>query len=73
MVEDAELGVLGKVIDVVEDGGGELLDVACTGERDGSRLAVPFVKSFLLDVDVASGIIRVKLPAGLVETCVSTS
>jgi ribosomal 30S subunit maturation factor RimM len=54
---------------VVEDGGGVMLIV----EGKGRRVPVPFVKQFLLDVDVARGRIDLALPPGLLETCASTS
>jgi 16S rRNA processing protein RimM len=60
---------LGRVVEVVEDGGGVMLIV----EGGGRRVPVPFVKQFLLDVDVARGEIDLALPPGLLETCASTS
>ncbi len=60
---------LGRVVEVVEDGGGVMLIV----EGGGRRVPVPFVKQFLLDVDVARGRIDLALPPGLLETCASTS
>jgi 16S rRNA processing protein RimM len=60
---------LGRVVEVVEDGGGVMLIV----EGEGRRVPVPFVKQFLLDVDVARGQIDLALPPGLLETCASTS
>ena len=60
---------LGEVVEVVEDGGGLLLVVA-DGER---RVPVPFVASFLREIDVAAGRIEVDLPPGLVEVCASRS
>jgi 16S rRNA processing protein RimM len=62
-------GELGRVVDVVEDGGGLLLVV-----DDGSRtVPVPFVQRFLRTVDVAHGRIELDLPPGLIETCASKS
>ncbi len=60
---------LGAVTDLVEDGGGLLLIL----EKDGRRLPVPFVQSFLCNVDIAGGSIELELPPGLIETCASTS
>jgi 16S rRNA processing protein RimM len=60
---------LGEVVEVVEDGGGLLLIVA-DGER---RVPVPFVASFLREIDVAAGRIELDLPPGLVEACASRS
>jgi 16S rRNA processing protein RimM len=76
---------LGRVVDVVEDGGGLLLiveeaeEVGGTEEADEGRvrrprrLPIPFVASFLKRVDVAAGEIDLELPPGLVEACESTS
>lgn len=60
---------LGRVEEVLEDGGGVLLVVA-SGER---RIPIPFVERFVQRVDVAEGKIELELPAGLVDTCASTS
>jgi len=66
---DADLGALGEVVELLEDGGGVLLRIA----GGGSTLLVPFVEAFLESVDVAEKRIDLKLPAGLVETCASKS
>ena len=60
---------LGKVVEVVEDGGGVMLIV----EGEGRRVPVPFVKEILRKVDVAAGRIDVALPEGLLEACASES
>ena len=60
---------LGRVVEVVEDGGGVMLIV----EGEGRRVPVPFVKELLRKVDVAAGRIDVALPEGLLETCASPS
>jgi 16S rRNA processing protein RimM len=60
---------LGRVVEVVEDGGGVLLIV----EGGGRRVPVPFVKEMLRGVDVAGGRIDLALPPGLLETCASRS
>jgi 16S rRNA processing protein RimM len=68
-VHDRQAGDLGVVVDVLEDGGGLLLEVS-----DGSRrLLLPFVRSYLSQVDVAAGRIECDLPEGLIEACASTS
>ncbi|MEE8522482.1 MAG: ribosome maturation factor RimM [Thermoanaerobaculia bacterium] len=65
---DELLGELGEVVAVVEDGGGELLEI----ERpDGHRLLVPFVAAYAIDVDVAGRRIGLRLPPGLLEACES--
>ncbi|HEV8578545.1 MAG TPA: ribosome maturation factor RimM [Thermoanaerobaculia bacterium] len=60
---------LGRVVEVVEDGGGVLLIV----EGGGRRVPVPFVNEFLRGVDVAGGRIDLALPPGLLEACESRS
>lgn len=60
---------LGTVVEVIEDGGGLLLIV----EGGGRRVPLPFVRSFLRQVDVAGRSIAFELPDGLVETCASKS
>jgi 16S rRNA processing protein RimM len=60
---------LGVVVDLLEDGGGLLLIVkGAEGE-----VPVPFVQSFIREIDVARGTIDLELPPGLLETCASTS
>jgi 16S rRNA processing protein RimM len=63
---DAELG---RVVEVVEDGGGLMLIVA----GEGKRVPVPFVKEFLRRVDVEAGEIDLALPPGFLEVCASES
>jgi 16S rRNA processing protein RimM len=65
---------LGRVVEVVEDGGGLLLIIEGEGEGEGGRrIPVPFVREFLREVDVAGARIELDLPPGLVETCASRS
>ncbi|HSM14114.1 MAG TPA: ribosome maturation factor RimM [Thermoanaerobaculia bacterium] len=67
---DRRAGELGRVEQVVADGGGWLLVVA---RPDGSRLPLPFVERFLRGVDRAAGVIEWDLPEGLIEACESRS
>lgn len=60
---------LGEVTDLLEDGGGLLL-VVSDGER---QVPIPFVQSFLKEVDVERGRIELDLPEGLLEACASRS
>lgn len=60
---------LGEVVDLLEDGGGLLL-VVSDGER---KVPIPFVQSFLKNVDVERGQIELELPEGLLEACASGS
>jgi len=60
---------LGEVTDLVEDGGGLLLVVS----NGGRQVPIPFVRSFLKEVDVERGRIELDLPEGLLETCASGS
>lgn len=64
---------LGRVEEVVEDGGGLLLIVAQKRKDAERRIPVPFVREFLKSVDVAGGTIELELPPGLLEVCASTS
>lgn len=66
---DAVAGDLGRVVEVIEDGGGWILEIA--SER--GRLLVPLVDEFLARVDVDTGEIDLRLPDGLIETCASES
>jgi ribosomal 30S subunit maturation factor RimM len=34
---------------------------------------IPFVRAYVRNLDVVSGLIELELPEGLVEACVSTS
>ncbi|MEM7585643.1 MAG: ribosome maturation factor RimM [Acidobacteriota bacterium] len=74
---DVELGELGVVTAVLEDGGGELLELDCRGRKavgpGRNRLLIPFVEAFLEEVDTAGRVIRCRLPAGLIDTCASRS
>ena len=60
---------LGEVTDLVEDGGGLLLVVS----KGGRQVPIPFVRSFLKEVDVERGRIELDLPEGLLEACASGS
>lgn len=60
---------LGRVVDLIEDGGGLLLEVASGAQR----LLVPFVEAYVRRVDVEAGWIELDLPPGMIETCTSTS
>lgn len=64
----ADHGLLGRVEDVIEDGGGLLLKIAAAS---GGEILIPFVNAFLAAVDVAAGRIDLRLPPGLIETCTS--
>ena len=54
---------------IIEDGGGLLLQV----ERNGQKVLIPFVQSFIREIDLEGGKIDLELPPGLLETCASTS
>ena len=76
---DEHEGLLGTVVDVVDDGGGSLLVVELvteatgTSKKGGRRVPIPFVNAFLRNVDVESHRIDLSLPEGLIETCTSRS
>jgi len=67
---DRSEGELGEVVDVVEDGGGWLIVVARAG---GGHLALPFVETFLVAIDMAAKRLDWELPVGLIESCESRS
>jgi 16S rRNA processing protein RimM len=69
MCRDLDRGELGRVSEVIEDGGGLLLEVH-SGER---LLLVPFVEEYVAAIDVAGRQIDLRLPEGLLETCTSAS
>jgi len=69
LCRDTNHGELGRVCEVIEDGGGLLLEVRA-GER---LLLVPFVEEYVAAVDVAGRRIDLQLPNGLLETCTSAS
>ena len=68
---DVAEGPLGEVIGLVEDGGGILLEIR--GSTSGDVVLVPFVAAFLESVNVDAGMILLRLPRGLLETCTSRS
>ena len=63
--EDANAGSLGKVVGILEDGGGLLLEI----EGSDRTLLVPFVSAYLKNIDTGSRRVEVELPEGLVEAC----
>ncbi len=66
---DRTRGELGRVENVIEDGGGLLLEVT-EGRRS---VLIPFVNSYLRRIDVGAGRIELELPEGLLDTCASRS
>jgi 16S rRNA processing protein RimM len=61
-VRDAAAGDIGRVVDVIETGGVDLLLVK---NDSGVETLVPLVEDYVRAIDEASGMIRVDLPAGL--------
>ena len=66
---DRSAGPLGIVDEVIEDGGGLLLEI----EGQLGRLLVPFVDAYLVALDIENRRIVLELPKGLIETCVFRS
>ncbi|MDH3255325.1 MAG: ribosome maturation factor RimM [Acidobacteriota bacterium] len=66
---DDNLGSIGRVTEVVEDGGGLLLAVK-QAER---TILVPFVNAYMKRIDPVAKLIEFDLPAGLLESCASRS
>lgn len=65
---DRTAGLLGKVAEVIEDGGGLMMLV----EKEGRVLPIPYVKALVPEVDVAARRIGVDLPEGMIEACLQT-
>ena len=64
-VVDVEAGLLGDVTGVIDDPGQSLLEVR---RADGSGdVLIPAVDEIVLDVDADARIVRVDLPAGLLD------
>ena len=61
-VAHAELGDIGRVVDVIEAGGGDLLLVK---DDQGVETLIPMVREFVTEIDEAAGTIRLALPEGL--------
>jgi 16S rRNA processing protein RimM len=61
-VTDAKLGDIGRVADVIEAGGGDLLLVK---DDQGVETLIPMVRVFVTEIDEAAGTIRLALPEGL--------
>lgn len=70
---DRREGEIGTVVDVVEDGGGDLLVVEKKVNGVRERIPVPFADAFLGEIDVEGRRIELDLPPGLIETCISRS
>jgi len=62
-VEEADGRELGSVRDVYDGPSGPLLAV----EVEGRDRLLPFLPEFVLEVDLEAGLIRVSLPAGLLD------
>mmetsp|Transcript_1606 Transcript_1606/g.5540 ORF Transcript_1606/g.5540 Transcript_1606/m.5540 type:complete len:306 (-) Transcript_1606:1385-2302(-) len=59
---------IGEVVDVLDSGGGQLLQVELTGpDEGGRRVYVPFVREIVPVVDVAAGVVELEPPPGLLE------
>ena len=63
-VTDARAGLLGRVVDVMETGG---TDVLIVRDDAGAETLVPLAREIVTRVDVGEGAIAVALPEGLRE------
>ncbi len=65
---------LGSVRQVVEDGGGLLLEITASAVATEAQAVylVPFVSAYLESMDFDQGVLVFDLPEGLLDTCVST-
>jgi 16S rRNA processing protein RimM len=70
---DEVAGELGKVVNLVADGGGWILEVESAGPNGRRRVSLPFVEEFLVRVDREARRIDWRLPEGLLEACASES
>lgn len=61
-VVDVRGETLGKVVDVTQTGGADLLVL---DGADGEEILVPFARGVIDEVDEPSGVVRVRLPEGL--------
>ena len=61
-VKDAVLGNVGRVVDVVETGG---IDLLLVRDEGGVETLVPMAKEFVKGIDADAGLIEVALPEGL--------
>jgi 16S rRNA processing protein RimM len=70
LVEDSAGRALGRVENVIETGGADLLIV-----RDAARgeILVPLAQEIVTEIDLHSGTIRVQLPEGLLDVNVEGS
>ena len=59
-----ESGVVGVIVDVIDNPAQKLLEVERTG---GATVLIPAVNEIVLDVDVESRLVRVDLPNGLLD------
>lgn len=62
VVDDS--GVVGVIVDVIDNPAQKLLEVERTG---GATVLIPAVDEIVLDVDVESRLVRVDLPKGLLD------
>ncbi len=63
-VEDLELGRLGELVDILETGAN---DVYVIKSQQYGEVLIPAIKDVILDVDLESNRMRVKLLPGLIE------
>lgn len=58
---------LGTISGLLRTAGGDLLEVTPPSANKGQTILIPAVEEFCYDVDLPQGIIRVRLPEGLLE------
>ncbi|GHU50036.1 ribosome maturation factor RimM [Clostridia bacterium] len=63
-VWDEDGNKLGELCDVIQNAAQDIYDI---GSDEGKRILLPAVADFVLDVDIAAGNIKVRLPKGLLE------
>ncbi len=58
---------LGKISGLLRTAGGDVLEVTPPDGNTGQAFLIPAVEEFCYDVDLSEGIVRVRLPDGLLE------
>jgi 16S rRNA processing protein RimM len=66
-VVDERAGSLGRVEDVIETGGGEVLVVRPMDGEDGEEILIPLVRRYVRGIEEEDGTIRTDVPEDLLD------
>ncbi len=66
-VLDASGARLGRVKDIVNSGGADLLSVAAGDERNEDEVLIPMARELIIEIDRDAGRIRIRVPDGLLD------